>query len=381
MNAAPRIKGSCPGALRPMMSGDGLVVRVRPPAGRLNQRQAAGIATLATRCGNGILDLSNRANVQLRGVAEDRYDTLIDGLRDLGLIDPNATVESRRNILITPFRTVGDESDTIAAQLATAMAAPDAPDVSAKFGYAIDAAAEPVLQNAPADIRLERGTDGTLILCAADHPFGKPVTRHDAVPKMLDLARWSLDQPDPRGTRMSRLLSSGTPLPSGFTTPRRPATPVPQPGIHPAGVLVATAFGQIDAVTLTVLAALGPLRVTPWRMLLIEAATTMPTLPGLITDPADPLLRVVACIGAPGCAQGHAATRALAGQLARHVPPGQTLHVSGCAKGCALPRAADVTLTATPTGFDLILTGTADAVPNHTSLHASDLPVLLQKAP
>jgi precorrin-3B synthase len=115
-------------------------------------------------------------------------------------------------------------------------------------------------------------------------------------------------------------------------------------------------------------------------MLLIEAATTMPTLPGLITDPADPLLRVVACIGAPGCAQGHAATRVLAGQLARHVPPGQTLHVSGCAKGCAMPRAADVTLTATPTGFDLILNGTADAVPNHTSMHATDLPILLQKA-
>ena len=29
------IKGWCPGALRPMQSGDGLVTRIRPPLGRL----------------------------------------------------------------------------------------------------------------------------------------------------------------------------------------------------------------------------------------------------------------------------------------------------------------------------------------------------------
>ena len=34
-DAAFQVQGWCPGALRPMMSGDGLVVRVRPQAGRL----------------------------------------------------------------------------------------------------------------------------------------------------------------------------------------------------------------------------------------------------------------------------------------------------------------------------------------------------------
>ena len=28
--SAPQVKGWCPGAHRPMMSGDGLVVRIRP---------------------------------------------------------------------------------------------------------------------------------------------------------------------------------------------------------------------------------------------------------------------------------------------------------------------------------------------------------------
>lgn len=376
MSGAPQIKGWCPGALRPMMSGDGLIVRVRPPLCRLNQQQAAGIAALATSCGNGIVDLSNRANVQLRGVAEDCYEALIDGLRALGLIDPDVTVESRRNILITPFHGMGDANQSLAEELAKALAATDAPDVSAKFGYAIDAGATPVLQAAPADIRLERGADGNLLVCAGEHLFGKPVIDGEAVSQMLALARWSLGH----GTRMSRVLAGGTALPQGFTVPRQGAAPSPKPGLYPAGALVGMAFGQIDAATLEALANLGALRVTPWRMLLIEGAEKLPMHPGLICDPEDPLLRIAACVGAPGCAQAHAGTRAVARNLARYVPAGKTLHIAGCAKGCALSRAASVTLTATPAGFDLIRNNTADAAPEHTDLHANDLPNYLQKA-
>jgi len=85
MTRAPQIKGWCPGALRPMVSGDGLVVRVRPFGGRLSPEQARGIAALAQSHGNGLIDLSSRANVQLRGVRQDTHAPLIDGLRDLGL--------------------------------------------------------------------------------------------------------------------------------------------------------------------------------------------------------------------------------------------------------------------------------------------------------
>lgn len=376
MNGAPRIKGWCPGALRPMMSGDGLIVRVRPPLGRLNPHQVSGIAALATSCGNGIVDLSNRANVQLRGVAAGRYEVLIDGLRALGVIDPDVTVESRRNILVTPFRNAGNANKSLAEELASALAATDAPDVSAKFGYAVDAGATPVLQAAPADIRLERGADGNLLVCAGAHRFGKPVTDGEAVSQMLTLARWSLGH----GTRMFRVLTGGTALPQGFTVPRQAAAPSPKPGLYPAGALVGMAFGQIDAATLDALANLGALRVTPWRMLLIEGADKLPLHPGLICDPEDPLLRIAACVGAPGCAQAHAGTRAVARNLARYVPAGKTLHVAGCAKGCALPRAASVTLTATAAGFDLIRNATADAAPEQTGLQPNDLPNYLQKA-
>ncbi|MEO6855833.1 MAG: hypothetical protein ABI410_07150, partial [Rhodoferax sp.] len=69
----PQTQGWCPGALRPMLSGDGLVVRVRPYAGRLTPAQAAGIAALARQHGNGMLDLTSRANLQLRGVHPESH--------------------------------------------------------------------------------------------------------------------------------------------------------------------------------------------------------------------------------------------------------------------------------------------------------------------
>ncbi len=129
---------------------------------------------------------------------------------------------------------------------------------------------------------------------------------------------------------------------------------------------MALAFGQMTAQTLAALADLGPLRITPWRMVLVEGAAQMPDLPDLITAPDDPLLRVIACTGAPGCAQALGPTRPLARALAPHLTG--ILHVSGCAKGCAHPRPAPLTLTATPHGYTLIRNGTAAAQgPTHTA--------------
>ena len=108
MNAVA-IKGWCPGALRPMRSGDGLVVRVRPRAGRLDATQANCIAELAERYGNGLIDLTSRANFQIRGVSDEGHAPLIEELARLRLLDPDPESEARRNILVTPFSTAGDE--------------------------------------------------------------------------------------------------------------------------------------------------------------------------------------------------------------------------------------------------------------------------------
>lgn len=380
----PVIQGWCPGALRPMMSGDGLVVRLRARGGRLDGPQARAIAGLATTFGSGVLDLSARANLQIRGVTEASHAPLIEGLLALGLIDDSAEIEARRNIVIAPFWQEGDAAQTIAAELAKGLACAAAPALPGKFGFAIDLGAAPLLRDTSADIRIERGANG-LLLCAGAGP-GKPVTRDQAAGEAIALAHWFIAQGgviNGRG-RMAALLKTHA-LPEGFTEPRLAPGPQPKPGTTAPGItaqgqLIGFDFGQIRAETLSALADLGALRLTPWRMVLVEGLHHAPDLPGIITRADDPMLRVIACTGAPGCLQARGDTRSLARALAPHLTA--PLHVSGCAKGCAHPGAMR-TLTATDDGFDLICDGPASGVPARSGLSAGALiadPTLLEKA-
>ncbi len=371
--SAPEIKGWCPGALRPMMSGDGLVVRIRPRDGRLTQAQARGVADLSARYGNGLIDLSSRANVQLRGVAEQAHGALIEGLRALGLIDPSTETEARRNIVVTPFWTEGDGTTDLARTLSQALAGPGAPQTPGKFGYAIDCGPTPVLHGTSADIRIERDAAGGLILRADGAATGASVTLQTAAPTALRLARWFLETggaPEGRG-RMAAHLARGAFLPEEFTRAQatdKPA-PAPAPGPLAQGFVVGLEFGQMRAETLSVLAEAGPLRATPWRMLLIEGTSAAPEIPGLITTPDDPRLNVIACTGAPGCPQALVATRPLARSLCSALASGQKLHVSGCAKGCAHPAPLALTLVGRAGGtFDLVRGGCASGTAHRTGL-------------
>jgi precorrin-3B synthase len=391
-----------------MQSGDGLVVRIRAPLGRLTPAQAAAIARAALAHGNGIIDLSARANLQLRGVTEAGHPRLIDDLRAEALIDPDIETESLRNLIVTPFRTSpptpslphgggrkahspdpaadassrrlpspswggdgggglcpdtsGDATDTLAVTLTAALKR--MPKLPGKFGFVLDAGPRPVLAGASADIRVERDPRGRLILRPDGHPFGQPVT--DLSADAIAMAEWFVAHGginDGRG-RMAALVATGIVPPDCTLLPAEPM-PTPGPGLRPDGALVALAFGQMRAETLQALAALGHgIRPTPWRMLFLAGATSLPLIPGLITDAADPILRITACTGAPGCPQARGDTRLLARALAPVLRPGQRLHISGCAKGCAHPGPAPTVLTATGQGHDLILNGTASATPS-----------------
>src|SRR4029077_17443228 len=101
--AIVEVKGWCPGALRPMPSGDGLIVRIRPFCGAFSLEQARGLADLARRLGNGHIDLTRRANLQLRGLVEAHRAELQAALGRLGLIDPDAETEATRNLMVGPL--------------------------------------------------------------------------------------------------------------------------------------------------------------------------------------------------------------------------------------------------------------------------------------
>jgi precorrin-3B synthase len=371
------IKGWCPGVWQPMQSGDGLMVRIRPREGRIDANQAAGIAELAERYGNGLIDLTNRANLQIRGVSEDSHPPLIDGLAKLCLLDPDPDTEARRNILVTPFWAAGDETITITRELERALK--DGPaGLPAKFGFAVDCGKDRVLAAASADVRIERDVDGQLMVRAGGAEYGRAVTRNEAAATALRLAEWfvfSRGAEAGRG-RMAAHIAAGAKLPEALGGSARPAPKrnTPDPGLTPHGALFGVIFGQLTSATLNWLARhTSGLRTTPWRKMLAEGLHETPACKGLITRADDPLLRVVACSGAPRCHEAHADTRVLAATLAPHLAADARLHVSGCAKGCAQSNPTTITLVATAQGFDLIRCGSTRDAPVLRGLSAASI--------
>jgi precorrin-3B synthase len=285
----------------------------------------------------------------------------------LCLIDPDPDSEARRNILVTPFWNSGDETFSLTTELEQQLALGRL-SLPAKFGFAIDCAVTRTLAGASADIRIERDSAGGLLVRADGLQTGRPVMRTEAVKVALALADWFVDSGgtrDGRG-RMAAHIAAGATLPDALHGHAEPARvlDVPQPGLSPYGAMVGVAFGQLTCDVLGDLAGHAQaLRLTPWRMILAEGLREMPDNKSLITNPDNPMLRVIACSGAPACRDAHADTRTLAAALAPYLPADARLHVSGCAKGCAQSAPASITLIATSSGFDLVRGGSTRDAP------------------
>ncbi|MFD2856862.1 cobalamin biosynthesis protein CobG [Seohaeicola zhoushanensis] len=240
------IKGWCPGAWTPMRSGDGLILRVRPPMGHITRDQALGLCSAARGLANGIIDLTNRANLQLRGVRGEGYQPLLDQLLDLRLIDPDPATEKRRNIMMTPFCERGDLSWQLAEELVARLDA--LPPLPAKFGFAIDCGDAPVLTGDPADIRFERASDGGLLIRADGADWGRLVAPEEAVDAAIMLAYWFAQHQTPEARRMRALADR---LPDVWQQ-EMPALVArrPEPGRRAEGFLLGVAFGSMTETAL-----------------------------------------------------------------------------------------------------------------------------------
>lgn len=367
----PDAKGWCPGAHRAMASGDGLLVRVRPRLARLTAAQALGLCELSRRLGSGLVDLTHRANLQVRGVTPADHAAVVDALCVLGLADADAAREAWPAVLVAPDWCAGDDTEGLATELLARRG--ELPALPSKFGFAVDAGPAPVLATAPADVRIERARSGGLIVRADGAPAGHAVDRASAVDTALAMARWFAStadavRPASRRMRAHRRVMDWTDGPRPLE-PAAAMAPLPAPGPSPLGPVYGVAFGRIEADALAALlrdSGATALRLTPSRALVLEGGRSCASGP-FIAVADDPLLRVDACPGAPACASATVATHALARALAASLDAAgsaggsgrPSLHVSGCAKGCARARPADVTLVGRDGAFDLVRHGRA----------------------
>ncbi|HEY6876687.1 MAG TPA: hypothetical protein VI299_01660, partial [Polyangiales bacterium] len=103
--SGPLRRGSCPGVYTPMASGDGLLLRVRCATRTLRGDDFRVLAELATRYGNGQLELTRRANIQLRGVHD--VPALQAALVAAGLADASPLREQRlAPLLVDPLASI-----------------------------------------------------------------------------------------------------------------------------------------------------------------------------------------------------------------------------------------------------------------------------------
>lgn len=356
------VRGWCPTALRPMAAGDGLLVRVRPPLGRMTARQAVALAEGARLHGSGAIDLTNRAGLQVRGVSERGWPALVETLVSVGLVD--SADDHAPPLLVAPDWREGDDTHRIATALHACRAA--FPPLPPKMGIAVDAGAASVLLDSPADFRIERATTGAVMLRAAGRATGAVLEPGAEAQAVVALARWFLESGGAAAGRMARHDAALPLVAAGTLRPIRPDSRA-RPGAHPLGAIIGAPFGRIDAAALLQLvdAGAGAFRVTPWRMLIAEGVGAG------VAESVDPaLLSVDACVGAPACPQATVETRALALRLAAHLGD---VHVSGCAKGCARAGPAAVMLTGRDGRFDVALAARAGDPPRFAGLMPADV--------
>jgi precorrin-3B synthase len=322
MSLAFDLKGWCPGGVRPMPSGDGLLVRVRPWCGAFTLEQANGLADIAATLGNGHIDLTRRANLQIRGLGAESLPALHEALDRLGLLEN----ETARNVMVDPL--AGPEVRALALVLGRAL--PEG--LPAKFGCLVDGGGPLSISGERADIALCVTPEGVAVrvegewlgVTDADHAVSAAFGAHGSLAKM---------------------------------------TVMPAPGRRGLGRLgrftgLAAPFGRIEATQLRALAETAgatEIRTSPWRALYLDAVVDNTDL---IVDEDEPLLRIEACPGAPACASATVDTRAEARRLAAMALAG-TIHVSGCAKGCAQSAPADLTLVGRDGRFGVVRNGTA----------------------
>ncbi len=90
---------------------DSFMCRLRLPGGILGAHQLAGVADIAERLGGGFLDVTTRANLQMRDIAAASGIEVLTRLFDLGIINRGAGADNIRNITGSP--TAGIDLDEL----------------------------------------------------------------------------------------------------------------------------------------------------------------------------------------------------------------------------------------------------------------------------
>ncbi len=389
-------RGACPALSAPMLTGDGLLARIAL-AEAISPQRLADICLLSARHGNGMIDISARGNLQVRGLTETTAPLLDIDIRALELpLREGLAVE------VPPLAGLDPNERADPRPLAEAIraGAREISGLAPKMSVAVDGQGQQRLSALLADLRLVAvsGTEWQLMLGGTEATGGVfgVVPEAEAVKTVLSLlqklagmGRKARGRDLADGLLQSHPSSSG--LSGGSAAPERneslqmlatsPSMAAERgasspfnlfallDGVHAVGI--GLAFGQARAEELRHLAEeaiqLGIQSVKPaldhsllffGRHQQCLALQTFARDHDFIIAAQDARSQIAACPGSPSCASATIRSHEIAAKAAEEcttlLDGSFKLHVTGCPKGCAHPQAASLTVCGTGDGVLLI---------------------------
>lgn len=363
----------CPGMVRLAAMADGGLARLRAPGGALTVAQLRAVADAAERLGSGVVDLTNRANLQIRGLALDAGPALVAALEHTGF-QFHGEADRRRNILLDPFAGLDPLEIRDLRPLALALddalvTAPWIALLSPKFSFVLDGGGECRVGAAPSDVTVVAVEEGVALYVGGRllGVFGERETLHALLAlaaaaaaigpdaRSKDIPVETLGAIAKQDVRVAELY----PL-----SPRYGAVATREVGR--SALSLPAPVGRLDPVMLRFLACVaeadgnGEVRLAPWSAVVVpdvaagraDAVLAAAETAGFTPVAVARRLEVAACSGAGCCDRAREPAKKLAAEVLalaardfERLPEAPArLHLSACAKGCAGSTPADFLL-------------------------------------
>jgi precorrin-3B synthase len=367
-----------------MQTGDGLLARIvsnEPIA----LDDLCSLSDAVEAHGNGIIEVTQRGSLQIRGLTEASAPKFAQIVVSLGI-----GADNNPPLLTSPLLGLNADEPFDSTRLVSELRAmlqggrPGLQGLGPKVSVLLDGGSSLHLDAVPADIRLVATSNSLFKLSiagdASTASFVGYVSMNRVAADVTDLlqqiARWG-------PTARARDLVSGLKAVSTPSSVRPASQPI---GIHllKDGTVArgfALPFGHTTAAALRRFAQSAAnrgarsVRPAPGRTLLAiglsrasaDDLCASAAEEGFVVDASDARRHVIACAGAPACAAAKLPTRQLAPEVARAarelVGTSNVVHLSGCGKGCAHPGPAAVTIV----GPDrIVVNGRAGDAPRAT---------------
>lgn len=391
---------TCPGLVYGSQAQDGILSRMRIPGGILTTSQAMAIADLIDQYASGYIQVTNRANLQIRGLAEN-LNPEFDNLQILGIGSRKLQVDPIRNIMSSPTAGIDSQQLLDTRPLVQAFddylqAHPELATLSPKFSVGFDGGELVSIRDRHNDITLVAQNSPTsefnfrlYLNLEAKKSFDTGIVisaNYLSVLAALTQVYWQYCTSQPQSQRKPRLRDMLADwgiaaylekVEQYLESPWQRATyQIPQIeqnykhlGIHQqrqpgfSYIGIALPLGRLTSQQLRELANLvqiygsGIIRLTPWQNLILADLPNwqLPKIQQSLcllgyhwqTTRLDSAM--VACAGSRGCASATTDTQSQAlalAQFSQHWQLDQpiNIHFSGCAKSCAQHHKSDIAL-------------------------------------